>query len=96
METTVADMARIFLPRSGLADLVRLLIEHGYDVIAPTLKDGVLSMRSISSADELPRAHGTSKARAAIAWKTAATSWLSTMLLGRTASSGFCFRRIIV
>lgn len=42
------------LAPEGLDDLVRALIAGGRDVIAPVVRDGVMALDTISSADELP------------------------------------------
>jgi len=44
-----------FLPRTALADLVRALCECGYTVIAPTLRQGVVSMQPITKAEQIAR-----------------------------------------
>ncbi len=46
---------RHFLPRSALDELVQLLSRQGYTIIGPTVVDNVVSMREITSADQLPR-----------------------------------------
>ena len=48
---------RWFLPRQGLQDLIGSLREKGYQVIGPTVVDGVVMLREIDSVEDLP--HGT-------------------------------------
>jgi ferredoxin len=55
-QSTPERSSRGYLPREGLADLVRLLREDGYRVIGPTVVDGVIAFREIESVDQLP--HG--------------------------------------
>ncbi len=46
----------LFLPRTALSDLVGALISRGYTVIAPTVGDGTISYRPITSVEQM--AHG--------------------------------------
>jgi ferredoxin len=45
-----------FLPKTGLADLIRELGAAGYTVIAPVLRDGVVCLAPVTNASALP--HG--------------------------------------
>jgi ferredoxin len=52
---TLAGEARI-LGAEGLETLVRVLVEAGYRVVGPTVRDGAIVLDEIASADDLP--HG--------------------------------------
>jgi ferredoxin len=45
----------VFLPRSGLENLVRLLAKLGYTVLGPTVVHNAISLRPIESAGQLPK-----------------------------------------
>jgi ferredoxin len=45
----------VFLPKTGLADLVSLLISQGYTVLAPVQSDGVIALRPIQGAADVAR-----------------------------------------
>jgi sulfhydrogenase subunit beta (sulfur reductase) len=53
----VADHARL-LDVGGLQRLIDVLLAHGYTVVAPTVRDGVIVHGSVTSVDELPRGWG--------------------------------------
>ncbi|HEX2974115.1 MAG TPA: 4Fe-4S dicluster domain-containing protein [Tepidisphaeraceae bacterium] len=46
----------LFLPKKELGQLVALLQQQGYTVLAPTLRDGVVQFAPIQSADEIAHA----------------------------------------
>ncbi len=47
---------------AGLQRLIELLIERGYDVIGPTLRDQAITLASLSGAADLPRGWGVTTA----------------------------------
>ena len=55
VESKQRDWSRTFLPKQGLNDLVSTLRGEGYDVVAPTLRDGVISMQPIDRGDQIVR-----------------------------------------
>jgi hypothetical protein len=48
----------VMLDTAGLARPVEVLIERGYRVVGPTLRDNAIVLAELSSADELPRGLG--------------------------------------
>jgi ferredoxin len=50
------------LDTHGLARLIEVLIERGYRVVGPTLRDNAIVLAELSSADELPRGWGVETA----------------------------------
>ncbi len=46
---------RLFLPREGLDDLVRLLRKQGYTVLGPTVVNQAISLQPLERADQLPK-----------------------------------------
>ena len=46
---------RLFLPREGLDDLVRLLRKQGYTVLGPTVVNQAISLQPMRAADQLPK-----------------------------------------
>ncbi len=52
----VSSVGTPFLPRAGLADLVKLLVKQGYTVIAPVQKDGTIGLGPVESVEDI--AHG--------------------------------------
>jgi len=50
------------LDTAGLARLVEVLIERGYRVVGPTLRDNAIVLAELSSAGELPRGWGVDTA----------------------------------
>ncbi|MGO8689478.1 MAG: 4Fe-4S dicluster domain-containing protein [Thermoguttaceae bacterium] len=46
---------RLFLPREGLDDLVRLLRKQGYTVLGPTVVNQAISLQPLEKADQLPK-----------------------------------------
>ncbi len=53
--TDSPHLSPFFLERSHLENLVQLLRAQGYEVIAPTVVQGVIALRPIESAGELPQ-----------------------------------------
>ena len=51
--TTAIPISRLIDSR-GLADLYDALVDEGYHVIGPTVQDGAIVLRELSSAAELP------------------------------------------
>jgi hypothetical protein len=50
------------LDTDGLGRLIEVLIERGYRVVGPTLRDNAIVLAELSSADELPRGWGVETA----------------------------------
>jgi len=48
-------MTMWFLDRDGLTSLLDLLVERGYELIGPTVRDGAIVMDRIDGAEDLPR-----------------------------------------
>jgi ferredoxin len=46
---------RLFLPREGLDDLVRLLRKQGYTVLGPTVVNQAISLQPLERADQFPK-----------------------------------------
>jgi sulfhydrogenase subunit beta (sulfur reductase) len=54
-ETRILDSDAKVMRSEGLAVLVAVLLEGGYRVIGPTVRDGAIVLDEIASADDLPR-----------------------------------------
>lgn len=78
-------------PRRGLDRLVAVLVERGHRVIGPVLADGVVTLRELTSGDELPtglevdQRPGAWRSRTTdgptrFGWTPAADSWKTTVL----------------
>jgi hypothetical protein len=52
----------VVLDQAGLQRLVAELIERGYHVIGPTLRDNAIVLAELESADDLPRGWGANVA----------------------------------
>src|SRR3990172_4942172 len=44
-----------FIDRDGLEGLLSLLVERGYELIGPTVRDGAIVLDRIDGVDDLPR-----------------------------------------
>ena len=53
--STPSDAGRCFLPKDALGALVQLLVDDGYTVIAPTLRDVMISMLPIRDVGQIAR-----------------------------------------
>ena len=49
------EMSTRYFERDGLARLLDLLVERGYELIGPTVRDGAIVLDRIDGADDLPR-----------------------------------------
>src|ERR1700739_3761597 len=52
------DSDAVLLDVAGLHRLVEVLIERGYRVVGPTLRDNAIVLAELESADDLPRGWG--------------------------------------
>ena len=55
MSTTAKVDSRLFLSRPALDELIQVLRGQGYSVLGPRMVDGVISLRPIESASQLPQ-----------------------------------------
>jgi ferredoxin len=54
MDTVTAVPVPRLIDAAGLGDLFQVLVAEGYQVIGPTVQDGAIVLRELSSASELP------------------------------------------
>ena len=66
-DTRTEEVAARVLGPEGLSSLVRALLEAGYRVLGPTVRDGAIVLDEISSAAELP--HGWTAAQEAATYR---------------------------
>ncbi len=57
-QDAVHAQSAAMLDTDGLRDLVAVLIERGYRVIGPTLRNNAIVLAELASADDLPRGWG--------------------------------------
>lgn len=62
VDTAAVDFEPAVLAPAGLDALMRLLIDDGYDVIGPVVRDGAIAVESITGVNDLPRGWGDDQA----------------------------------